>query len=341
MAVVTAGAVVAYVSLSPAGRPSGPGASKTGSLFASAQPPAVTAAQAAQVMSHWTNVGNEVDGDLRLSGSLLGNIEAGSSYIMDLGNDATWEFTSPGKRLPLLQPVHDAYYIPGQSVHAPFPHWFLVQDTNADTASNGGVSSGTGATGYMLFSQASAGAPWLDVFEPYLVPGGTPAPQIATDTHGHAIVVSPGGDAAALNVTPGQIGPLTIAAMDSTGTSAIKLPSNLTDLIDEHVKTVWQGFIGNGFPAGTSMTLSHQAGSGPVFGLRTRDGGAILFYYVNARLTIVAPPGSTFSLNEPGFGTSVSSAQVPFIDQFVAYDPPKGQGAPSVIATASGWVNQG
>ena len=129
--------------------------------------------------------------------------------------------------------------------------------------------------------------------------------------------------------------------MDGTGRPAIKLPSNLGSLIDEHVKAVWQGYIGNGFPAGTIISLAHQAGSGPVFGLRTTNGGALLFYYVSARLTIVAPPGSTFSLNEPGFGTSVSSAQVPFVDQFVAYDPPKGQGAPSVTATASGWVDHG
>jgi hypothetical protein len=337
---VTAGTVVAYERLSPAGQPSRTANSQAQSPSALAQSPAITTAEAAQVMSHLTKVGNEVEGDLQVSGSLLGTIEAGSSYTLDVGNDATWEFTSPGKHLPLLQPVNDVYYIPDQSVHAPFPHWFLVRYTDADTADDGGVASGTGSTGYVLFSQASGGAPWLDVFEPSLVSGATPAPQIAT-AHGDAIAVTPGGDAAGLSVAPGQIGPVTAAAMDGSGTPAIKLPSNVEDLIDERAKAGWERYIGTGFPSGTTMTLTHQAGSGPVFGLRTTNGGAILFYYLSAQLSIVAPAGGTFTLNEPGFGTPVSSAEVPFIDQFVAYDPPKGQGTPSVTATASGWVDHG
>jgi hypothetical protein len=338
VAVVAGGSVVAYLRLSPADHQAGQAASSS----APPQPPAITKAQAEQVLSYYTKITNDIGGDLRLSSSLLGTIEGGSSYTEDAGNNTVWMFGYPGTRFPPLEPVHVVYYIPDQSAHASFPHWFLVQFTDADTATvPHGLATETTSTGYLVFSQASVGAPWLDVSEPSLISGAAPAPQIATDSRGYAIAVSPGADAAGLRLAPGQAGPVTAAGLNDLATSAITAPSNLGNLIDENQVATWQGDVGTGFPAGTTVSIVHQAGPGPVFGLRTTGGGAIVFYYLNAQVSIVAPAGSSFRLNAPGFGTSASSAQVPFVDQFAAFDPPKGHAVPRVIADSSGWAKQG
>jgi hypothetical protein len=330
-AVVVAGGVVAYLRLSPGGHHSG--------SSASAQPPAVTKAEAEQVLSHYTKVANQVDTVLANPDPMLGSIEGGSSYSQDAGSDAIWYIEYPGIKFPPFEPVHAAYYIPDQSVHAAYPHWFLVQVTNADTATTPhSLPSGTSPVGYLLFSQASAGAPWLDVYEPNVVSGSSPAPQIATNAQGYPITVSASGDAAGLSVAPGQIGPATAAALDNVGTPAIKLPSNVHDLEDQVSLAYWQARIPAEFPAGSVFSLAHEAGEGTVFGLQTKNGGALLFYYLNSQISITAQPGSSFDLGLPGDSGYVSSAQVPFIDQFAAYDPPKGQAGATVIADGSGWA---
>jgi hypothetical protein len=210
----------------------------------------------------------------------------------------------------------------------------VVEATYANLAT---PTQATGS-GYIVFSQASAGAPWLDVSEPNLFSGGTPAPQIATDAQGYAIPVSPDGSAAGLSIAPGQIGPETATAMDNPAAAAIKLPPNLSKLTDQNDKSFWSSRI----PAGSTESLTHQAGSGPVFGLQTTNGGAILFYYLTAQLNLVPPAGNAFTLQIPGYYSSsqpVTSAQVPYIDQFAAYDPPKGQKGSSITADNSGYGN--
>ena len=290
-------------------------------------------------MSNYTKVCNEVNANLQSSGSLLGTIEAGSSYTLDTDSNAVWESDDKGIRFPSFEPGHEVYYIPDQSVHAPYPHWFLVQDTDADTATipNAGPS-GNSWTGYVVFSQASAGAPWLDMYEPYLVSGATPAPRIATDAQGDAIAVSPRADAAGLKITPGQVASVTANAADGQAASAIELPANLGDLWDEHADKGWQNDtnIGAGSVGVTDVSLTHWAGSDPVFGLRTVGGGAILFYDLNAQVSLSAEPGYTINLEIPGFEGSVTSAEVPYVDQFAAYDPPEGHASPRIIADTSG-----
>lgn len=283
-------------------------------------------------MAHYTQVNNEAN--QQYSDPLLESIEGGSSYTMDSG---TYQFImneSPPYHWPAFGPVRTVYYIPSQSVHAPYPHWFVAEVTDAQLSS---PQKQTG-TGYIVFSQASAKAPWLDVSEPFLVPGGTPAPKIATNKQGNATAVSPSGDAAALSIAPGQIGPMTATAMDNQGAAAIKLPSNLSKLTDQNDVAFWKTRL----PAGSTDSLTHQAGSGPVFGLRTTGGGAILFYYLNAQLSLL-PPASVgyFYIYISGFYSNdvpLASAQVPYIDQFAAYDPPKGHSGAYITADTSGYA---
>src|SRR5205823_12211851 len=91
-------------------------------------------------------------------------------------------------------------------------------------------------------------------------------------------------------------------------------------------------------PAGSTATDSHLPASGPVFGLRTVNGGALLFYAVTARLTLAPPTGHTFRLTIPGYYSprqTLTSARVGYAEQFAAYDPPRGQGILHITADAS------
>jgi hypothetical protein len=78
--------------------------------------------------------------------------------------------------------------------------------------------------------------------------------------------------------------------------------------------------------------------SGPVFGLKTVGGGALMFYGLTARLSLAPPPGGTFELGIPGYyssGLILTSATIRYVDQFAAYIP-RGPASPRVVADASG-----
>jgi hypothetical protein len=323
------------IRLSPAGNP-GAGASqhglgvKTGTghggtASPAAQPPAITKTEAERVLSAYWRINNQANE--QRSDSLLGTIEAGTSYSMDIGAYRFGRVTDPSNSgyVP-FEPVRAAYYIPRLAPDA-YPRWFVAAVTYARLAS---PQHPTGS-GYLLFSQASAGAPWKNVLEPDVLPGSGPAPLIATDAEGYATAVSPAGDAAGLSIAPGQIGPMTAVSLDDSSAAAIKAPGNLTDLHDE---VFWQSRL----PAGSTDTDKHQAGPGPVFGLRTKDGGALLFYSLTAALTLAPPPGETFELTIPGYYTpsqTLTSARVGYIEQFASYDPPQGQTGPYIAADVS------
>ena len=75
-----------------------------------------------------------------------------------------------------------------------------------------------------------------------------------------------------------------------------------------------------------------------MFGLRTKDGGAVLFYSVGAVLTLMPPSGQTFEPDIPGYysySQTLTSADVGYIEQYAAYDPPQGHGQPRVLAEVS------
>ena len=79
-----------------------------------------------------------------------------------------------------------------------------------------------------------------------------------------------------------------------------------------------------------------------MFGLRTRDGGAVLFDAMTAQVSIVAPSGETFELDIPGYyspGQVLASARIGYLEHFAVYDPPRGRGAPRIVADASGIVS--
>ena len=266
------------------------------------------------------------------SDALLATVETGASDAIDasLYQQQQAAGTVP---YPAFGPVQATYYIPGNEP-ATGPRWFVVQVANAFQSSPATVTSDE----YLLFTQSAPGGAWQNTIEPYLLASATP-PQVEVGADGQATAVSPG--AAAVTVAPGQLPAATAAALDGTGadgagtgTAAVADPGNLADRTDQRR---WQTEV-----AKATFTDTHTAAAGAdgqEFALLTADGGALVFYTDAAELTITPPAGSLLRLTVPGFYSSsqpLTKATVSYLEQFAAYDPPAGGGAPRIVADYSG-----
>jgi hypothetical protein len=165
LAIIAAGAGAALlrngtIRLSPVGTlrataTSGPGAKTAtsqagsrGSRPAATEPLAITKAEAERVVSRYWQINNEANESY--SDSLLGTIESGSSYTMDTGTYRFDRVSNPSNsNYVAFAPAHAAYYIPRQSVHAAYPHWFAVAVTYTSLAS----PHHPAGSGYLLFSR--------------------------------------------------------------------------------------------------------------------------------------------------------------------------------------------
>jgi hypothetical protein len=266
------------------------------------------------------------------SDALLTTIETGSSYAIDAGLYQVQQAEEVAP-YPAFGPLQATYYIP-RDEPAGDPRWFVVQVANAFFSSPKKVAS----TEYLLFTQSAPGGAWQNAIEPYLLSGAS-APQIAVGSDGLATAVGPG--AASVAVTPGQLAAVTAASLDGTGLdgtgsgqAAIADPGNLADQGDQRF---WQGKIQGGEVTDTHAPA--QGADGHEFALLTDDGGALVFYTDAATLTITPPAGSMLHLSVPGFYSSnqaLSRAEMNYLEQFAAYDPPAGTGAPRIVADYSG-----
>ena len=339
LVVVAAGSVGTALALT--GNSGGqPGAAKSSPLptvapVAPTAPPspagqgALTMAQASQVLANYTTANNAANA--QRSDSVLAAIETGSSYAVDAGlyrlqqaeNAATY---------PAFGPQRAQYYIPRETA---YPRWFVVQVANAELAAPAKITG----TEYLLFTQTGPGAPWKNAVEPYLLAGAA-TPSVALGAGGLAAPVTA---ATALAVPAGQIAHVTASSLDGTamngtvmnGAAQLPNPGNLADVMD---RAFWQGKL----PAST-ITDAHTP-SGPVYGLRTTDGGALLFYADAAELTLTAPAGEAMHLTIPGFyspSQAVTRAGVGYQEQFATYDPPSGGSGLRVVADCSGITSAG
>jgi hypothetical protein len=285
----------------------------------------LTLTQAPAVLSRYTTTNNSANA--QRSDAILASIESGSSYAIDAGQYQ--EQLANGTRYPAFGPVQATYYIPRDEPAGRGPRWFVVQVANAFQSSPATVTSDE----YLLFTQPAPGGAWQDTIEPYLLATAT-APQVAVGSDGLATAVSP--DSASVAVAPSQLPAATASSLDGTGAgqAAVAVPGNLADRSDQKR---WQAKV----PGGT-VTDAHTAAAGAdgqEFALRTADGGALVFYTDAARLTITPPVGSTLHLTVPGLYTpdqALTQADISYLEQFAAYDPPAGGGTPRVVADYSG-----
>jgi hypothetical protein len=305
--------------------PASPGTTTAGP--ATASPPPITRSAAQQVLAAYTAANNSANA--QASQSLLATVEAGGSLAIDSGiYDA--QRASHSAAYPAFGPVAASYYIPLESPAA-YPHWFAVRVTNALRASSSSPSGKVINTEYLLFTQASAGAPWLNSVEPFILPSAA-VPSVALDASGYATAIPPVDPSLALPVATAA--GATATALDS-GAGQPASPGNLAD--EESLVSLRKSI-----PSHPSITSRHSATTDPVFGLRTADGGALLFYDVAARLTLAAQPGGTLRLDIPGFmspGSKVTGLTLNYLEQFAVDDPPAARGTPAqVIADYSGLI---
>ena len=329
VAATVGGAVVLLGSGSPSTPAAAPPAVTQPASPTAAKPPAslngapLTMAQAQAVVARYTTANNEANA--QRSDTLLGTIETGSSYAIDAGLYRA-QRAEGAAAYPPFGPTQARYYIPREQTA--YPRWFAVQVVNA------GLSAPRKATGmeYLVFTQATPGAPWLNAIEPYVVGATGNTPQIALGTDGLATAVS--ASAASLAVAPGQVPALTATSLDGGAgpQGGLANPGNLADGVD-------QAFWRKQLPAAT-ITDRHTPAGGPVFGLLTTDGGALLFYTDAAELTLNSPSGELLHLTIPGFytaGQAMTTAGIGYQEQFATYVPPKGGGTDSrVVADYSG-----
>jgi hypothetical protein len=294
------------------------------------QPP-ITQPQAQQVLAAYTTANNLANA--QASQSVLAVVETGSSLAIDGGIDQGKSATGAAP-YPAYGPSQASYYIP---LEAPgYPRWFAVQVRNALASAPGQVLNSE----YLVFTQGAAGAPWKNAIEPFILPGVT-APQVAIDASGYASTVT--ATTADLALPPATAGEVTATVLDS-GAGA---PANPGNLADEQALAA----LSRDFPGTSFETDRHSVATEAIYGLRTTDGGALLFYDVAAQVTVTAQAGGTLPLNVPGFlspGNPVAQATLDYADQFATYDPPAagtGQGAPgpvpSVVADYSGITGTG
>lgn len=326
VAAAAAGATMVLLGGHPADRaagaaPSAPSVTTgpTAPSAPAAAPGPLTQAQARQVLAAYTSANNNANA--RMSDALLAGIETGSSYAIDAGIYRVQRAENAAP-YPAFGPRQARFYIPSQPAGA-YPHWFVVQAVNA------GLSGARKVTGteYLVFTQAAPGGPWRNTVEPYLV-SGTAAPPVALGAGGLATPVAAG--TTALAVSPAQVAGLTAASLDG-GHGGPAMPGNLADRLD-------QWFWRQRLPSAT-VTDRHAPAGGQVFGLRTSDGGALVFYTDAAELTLTPPAGEAMHLTIPGFyspGRPLTTAGVRYLEQFATYVPPRGGSGLRVVADYSG-----
>ena len=335
--VAAAAAVLLTRAGTPAGRPAAgtiPASSAARPSASQAAPrpaaPPLTVTAARHVLAGWLTANNEAN--MLRSSNILARIEGGTSFQMDAGG-YRWkqaEGSAPSQPITLANP---SFSIPAGS-GSRYPQWFAVtgQWTRMD-GSRAGLDAAV-----LVFTRASATAPWLEVLEPDLLPGSSRI-HVARTAAGQAEQVA-AADAAGLSVAPADIQQLTARYLDGgRGLAGFSMPGNLQDLRDEQY---WKA--GN-LPPGAAVTVTHAVSGNPVYALRTTDGGAVLLYDLTATMTFSAPPGDSLKIKVPGYlspDRPVTSATLGYVDQFATYDPPRGSTAgPVVIASAGGIASRG
>jgi hypothetical protein len=302
-----------------AGRSAGPSARPSPAVtFPPGTAPPLTQSAARAILSRYTTANNAANA--RMNSGLLGGYEAASSQVLDASRYTTRRATGAGP-YPAYAPAGAQFYIPAEPVS--YPHWFAVRVIIRTLA---GKHEDLG-TEYLLFTQSGPDAAWKDETEPYLL-GGTTAPPVALDAAGWATAVD--YHATGLAVDPSKLAQSTADSLDGHG--SVSNPGNLSEY---DTVNAWRARL----PKGTAVSDQHtQTGYG-IIGLRTSDGGALLFYTDAAVVTFTAPRGKTFQMSIPGVYSSkqrLGWAGMRFLDQLATYDPPQGAGSPRIVADYSG-----
>ncbi|MFC0036813.1 hypothetical protein [Actinomadura rayongensis] len=221
--------------------------------------PALTRAQAERVMARYAAIAGHAVATL--DGAGLAVVETGTQLTMDR---AAIRLARATRRIaPPPASGGARYYIPRMNDH---PRWFAVD-----------ARDGASRRHALLFVQDRPDGPWLLAAGP--APGADVLGRVALDAHGYATAVRPA--ATGYGVAPARMGALHAdlltrgtGAPGATGLAAG--PSTTRAYAD--LRTGAAALRRRGVRRTTSFTSD-----GPVFGLRTSDGGALVWYAMRQR----------------------------------------------------------
>jgi hypothetical protein len=217
--------------------------------------PAITKAQAEQVLANYQTVNNRANA--ALDGNLLATVETGAQLEMDRAGYLLRKAKKDDKYTPFTY-AHPSYYIPRQDG---FPRWFAVDATSSTGAGNSRHA--------LLFTQDHAGAPWLLTADPF---PSSPLTGINLDKDGYATAVSPRDTNAA--VQPGKVAGAH-AALLSTGTGGMAAGPYTSESRDALTKV--EGELRK---RGVTLTSDFAPDQQRSYALRTTGGGALVWYVI-------------------------------------------------------------
>ncbi|GAA4139816.1 hypothetical protein [Actinomadura keratinilytica] len=284
----------------------------------SAPPPALSKDEAQRVLARYADAANKAG--QRLDGDALAAVETDPQLAMDraafrLGRAARRPFTP-------VRFVQSVFYIPRMQG---YPRWFAADTVTSATPP--GAKQPRTTRHALVFTQAAAGAPWLLAASPH--PGGDEMSRVRLDGDGYAQAVAPG--ASGLAVSPSRIG-AAHAALLSGGPQApgagVLAPGPQTTQSYDALRQAQVGLRKNGVRLHTRFTPD----SSPVYALRTKDGGALVWYvlrqhesYRAARLGKLAVTGDLTGLAPAKAARTRLDATV--LVQYLATVPASGHAA--------------
>ncbi|KAB2351873.1 hypothetical protein F8566_04295 [Actinomadura rudentiformis] len=227
--------------------------------------PALSKTEAAQVLELYKVTADRAS--RRLDAKSLAAVETGPQLAMDTATfklHRAAEHRVAGRGAGNASFGKPTFYIPRINGH---PRWFAAD-----------VTAGTGKDTLrhaFVFTQAKPSDPWLLAADPH--PSGAALTKIALDEEGYATTVRPSERELALQ--PARL-PATHAALLSGGPKAPGAaglaPGPQTTQAYDGLRRTQDRLM----PGGITLSSHFTPEPGPVYALRTTDGGALVWYVV-------------------------------------------------------------
>ncbi|WP_329522294.1 hypothetical protein [Spirillospora sp. NBC_01491] len=277
---------------------------------AGAEPPALTKDQARRVLDRYTAAVARAGANL--DGAALPAVQADPQLAMDT---AAFKFRRASRqRSPALAFAKPEFYIPRM---AGYPRWFAAAAVTGP--------GGRALRHALLFTQARPGEPWLLTADPF--PADAALSRVALDPGGYATPVKPGAEG--LAVPPAGLAAAHAALLTSGPAApgaAVLAPGPKTD---EAYGALRQGQA-DLKRAGVALASRFSAAPSPVYALRTKDRGALVWYlvrqneaYTSARRGRLAVSGDLVGLVPARAARRRMDTTV--LVQYLATVPPEGR----------------
>jgi hypothetical protein len=325
-------AVALIAACSGAGGPQSPSRSQpaAASPTAASSPP-LTAAAAKSVLRNYAEANNAANN--QADASLEDRIETAPQSAID------------GPGLVIAAREHQGYvsfgyqnpvfYIPVFA--GPGPRWFAADAMAVP------VSGGTAHRQLLLFAQQRQGAPWKLAAGPLAL--NSKVLPVSLNAAGNAATVAPGE--AGLAILPGQLPARHAELFSGQSPAAVWAPGPVTDGALRNI-TAYKHMFSS---AGWRYHIATSAAGYPVYALRAKDGGAVVWYVLRERQTGVRVGAGLAVRQNPivsGLTEAVAALAgkppirkftIDSLNEYVAIVPAKGSGKVAAVADFTGYVS--